>query len=107
MKSYIAIITLLAGLAAAAPVPCDPRECATDKRQIDSAVVAQLQSTFDRNNPNGTPANGSEDDLNGDGVINVFEEGAQAGKRDGDLVKDDLVKDDLVKDCDPRECATD
>lgn len=68
---------------------------ATDKRASGSDIVAQLQSTFDRNNPNGTPANGSEDDLNGDGVINAFEAGAQADKRD------------LVKDCDPRECATD
>ncbi|KAJ4392121.1 hypothetical protein N0V93_005743 [Gnomoniopsis smithogilvyi] len=69
---------------------------ATDKKRASgSDIVAQLQSTFDRNNPNGTPANGSEDDLNGDGVINAFEAGAQADKRD------------LVKDCDPRECATD
>lgn len=43
-----------------------------------SDVIAQLQATFDRNNPDGVPANGSEDDLNGDGVINAFEEGAQA-----------------------------
>ena len=45
-------------------------------------TIADLQNTFDRNNPNGTPTNpGNEDDLNGDGVINVFEAGAQAGKR--------------------------
>ncbi|KAI1128639.1 hypothetical protein F5Y10DRAFT_240194 [Nemania abortiva] len=42
-------------------------------------IISQLQSTFDRNNPNGTPAApGDPDDLNGDGVINVFEAGAQA-----------------------------
>ncbi|KAJ4418856.1 hypothetical protein N0V82_005302 [Gnomoniopsis sp. IMI 355080] len=71
---------------------------ATDKRanKDGSDIVAQLQSTFDRNNPNGTPANGSPDDLNGDGVINAFEAGAQAAKRA-----------DLAKDCDPRECASD
>ncbi|KAH9233236.1 hypothetical protein K456DRAFT_1777267, partial [Colletotrichum gloeosporioides 23] len=44
-----------------------------------SDLIAQLQSTFDRNNPNGTPAAaGDPADLNGDGVINVFEAGAQA-----------------------------
>lgn len=44
-------------------------------------IIEDLQATFDRNNPNGTPANGSEDDLNGDGVINAFEEGAQVSRR--------------------------
>ncbi|WQF80253.1 hypothetical protein CDEST_05267 [Colletotrichum destructivum] len=44
-----------------------------------SNLIQQLQETFDRNNPNGTPAApGDPDDLNGDGVINVFEAGAQA-----------------------------
>ncbi|KXH66314.1 hypothetical protein CSAL01_06817 [Colletotrichum salicis] len=44
-----------------------------------SSLIEQLQSTFDRNNPNGTPAApGDPADLNGDGVINVFEAGAQA-----------------------------
>ncbi|KAK1641023.1 hypothetical protein BDP81DRAFT_445999 [Colletotrichum phormii] len=44
-----------------------------------SSLIEQLQSTFDRNNPNGTPtAPGDPADLNGDGVINVFEAGAQA-----------------------------
>ncbi|OHE94328.1 hypothetical protein CORC01_10375 [Colletotrichum orchidophilum] len=44
-----------------------------------SSLLEQLQSTFDRNNPNGTPAApGDPADLNGDGVINVFEAGAQA-----------------------------
>lgn len=42
-------------------------------------VIGQLTATFDRNNPNGTPAApGDPDDLNGDGVINIFEAGAQA-----------------------------
>ncbi|KAI0487136.1 hypothetical protein F4859DRAFT_468316 [Xylaria cf. heliscus] len=42
-------------------------------------AIAQLQSAFDRNNPNGTPTNpGNPADLNGDGVINLFEAGAQA-----------------------------
>ncbi|WYZ45294.1 hypothetical protein EsH8_VIII_000610 [Colletotrichum jinshuiense] len=44
-----------------------------------AGLIQQLQETFDRNNPNGTPAApGDPDDLNGDGVINVFEAGAQA-----------------------------
>lgn len=43
-----------------------------------SGAIAQIQSNLDRDNPNGSPANGSEDDLNGDGVINLFEAGAQA-----------------------------
>ncbi|KAI0437130.1 hypothetical protein F4803DRAFT_539950 [Xylaria telfairii] len=42
-------------------------------------AIAQLQAAFDRNNPNGTPTSpGDPDDLNGDGVINLFEAGAQA-----------------------------
>ncbi|KAI0536753.1 hypothetical protein GGR58DRAFT_474422 [Xylaria digitata] len=42
-------------------------------------IISQLQSAFDRNNPNGTPTTpGDPDDLNGDGVINLFEAGAQA-----------------------------
>ncbi|RMJ04899.1 hypothetical protein BHE90_015306 [Fusarium euwallaceae] len=48
----------------------------------NSDTIAQLQEKFDRNNPNGTPAApGDPADLNGDGVINVFEAGAQASKR--------------------------
>ena len=44
-----------------------------------ASIIQQLQGTFDRNNPNGTPTSaGDPDDLNGDGVINVFEAGAQA-----------------------------
>ncbi|PVH81779.1 hypothetical protein DL98DRAFT_587096 [Cadophora sp. DSE1049] len=44
-----------------------------------ASIIQQLQGTFDRNNPNGTPTGaGDPDDLNGDGVINVFEAGAQA-----------------------------
>lgn len=47
------------------------------KRQ---SLIEQLQETFDRDNPNGTPAaEGDPDDLNGDGVINVFEAGAATG----------------------------
>ncbi|KAL7628310.1 hypothetical protein AAE478_002510 [Parahypoxylon ruwenzoriense] len=42
-------------------------------------AIAQLIAAFDRNNPNGTPAApGDKADLNGDGVINLFEAGAQA-----------------------------
>lgn len=49
------------------------------KRQ---SIIEQLQATFDRDNPNGTPtAEGDPDDLNGDGVINAFEANAQAGKK--------------------------
>ncbi|KAK1497162.1 hypothetical protein CCUS01_13201 [Colletotrichum cuscutae] len=43
-----------------------------------SSLIEQLKSTFDRNNPNGTPAApGDPADLNGDGVINFFEAAAQ------------------------------
>lgn len=55
---------------------CRKREIKRQNKGAD--VIAQLQASFDRNNPNGVPADGSEDDLNGDGVINAFEEGAQA-----------------------------
>lgn len=45
------------------------------KRQ---SIVEQLQATFDRDNPNGTPAaEGDPADLNGDGVINAFEANSQ------------------------------
>ncbi|KAJ3532801.1 hypothetical protein NM208_g8273 [Fusarium decemcellulare] len=54
----------------------------TEKRQSGSDIISQLQETFDRDNPNGTPVGpGNEDDLNGDGVINPFEAGAQVSKR--------------------------
>ncbi|KAG4416543.1 hypothetical protein IFR04_010337 [Cadophora malorum] len=44
-----------------------------------ASIIQQLQGTFDRNNPDGRPTSaGDPDDLNGDGVINVFEAGAQA-----------------------------
>ncbi|RSM09134.1 hypothetical protein CEP52_004253 [Fusarium oligoseptatum] len=50
-----------------------------EKRQTGSDIISQLQGTFNRDNPNGTPAApGDPDDLNGDGVINFFEAGAQA-----------------------------
>lgn len=42
------------------------------------ALIDDLQNTFNRNNPNGTPAApGDPADLNGDGVINAFEANAQ------------------------------
>lgn len=70
------ISAAIAGIVVAAPVKND----SGNDGDVSSAIQ-QLQSNFDRNNPNGTPANGSEDDLNGDGVINLFEAGAQADKR--------------------------
>ncbi|KAJ4328057.1 hypothetical protein N0V84_001425 [Fusarium piperis] len=51
-----------------------------EKRQPGNDIISQLQGTFNRDNPNGTPAApGDPADLNGDGVINFFEAGAQAG----------------------------
>lgn len=76
MKYLWFLSAVIAGIAVAAPV----KNSSGDDGDT-SSVIQQLQSTFDRDNPNGTPANGSEDDLNGDGVINVFEAGAQADKR--------------------------
>lgn len=70
------ISAAIAGIVVAAPV----KNNSGNDGDVSSAIQ-QLQSNFDRNNPNGTPANGSEDDLNGDGVINLFEAGAQADKR--------------------------
>lgn len=67
---------VIAGVALSAPV----KNNSEDDGDIASAIQ-QIQSNLDRDNPNGTPANGSEDDLNGDGVINLFEAGAQASKR--------------------------
>lgn len=74
MRFTIAV-SVLAGIAAASPVP------QSSKGASGKSIIEQLQATFDRNNPNGVPANGSPDDLNGDGVINAFEEGAQVSKR--------------------------
>lgn len=74
---------IIAGVTFAAPV----KNSSGDNGDSSSAIQ-QIQSNLDRDNPNGTPANGSEDDLNGDGVINLFEAGAQANKRatkDGDI----------------------
>ncbi|KAL4409653.1 hypothetical protein CABS03_09492 [Colletotrichum abscissum] len=80
MKFSTAAIALLAGVVAAAPASEVSRS--RERRAGGSELIQQLQSTFDRNNPNGTPAAaGDPDDLNGDGVINVFEAGAQASKR--------------------------
>ncbi|KAH8780879.1 hypothetical protein F5883DRAFT_684933 [Diaporthe sp. PMI_573] len=76
MRPSWLLCAVIAGHAVAAPV----KNNSGDDGDITSAIQ-QLQSNFDRNNPNGTPANGSEDDLNGDGVINLFEAGAQASKR--------------------------
>lgn len=67
---------VIAGIAGAAPV----KNNSGSDDDITSAIQ-QIQSNLDRDNPNGTPANGSEDDLNGDGVINLFEAGAQASRR--------------------------
>ncbi|KAF2785920.1 hypothetical protein K505DRAFT_400598 [Melanomma pulvis-pyrius CBS 109.77] len=79
---------LLIGLAAAAPLPqannnnCANNNANANANQNAGTTIADLQNTFDRNNPNGTPTDpGNPDDLNGDGVINVFEAGAQASKR--------------------------
>lgn len=76
MKFLWLIPAIIAGIAVAAPV----KNNSGDDGDISSAIQ-QIQSNLDRDNPNGTPANGSEDDLNGDGVINLFEAGAQADKR--------------------------
>lgn len=55
---------------------CNEELLGSAKRQ---SIVEQLQSSFNRDNPNGTPTEaGDPDDLNGDGVINFFEAGAQA-----------------------------
>lgn len=76
MRSSWLITAIIAGITVAAPV----KNNSGDNGDISSAIQ-QIQSNLDRDNPNGTPANGSEDDLNGDGVINLFEAGAQADKR--------------------------
>lgn len=79
------VVLTITGLTAAIPTgntaDVTPKRAASDKAS-GSSIIEQLQATFDRNNPNGTPTSaGDPDDLNGDGVINVFEAGAQAGKK--------------------------
>ncbi|KAL1861409.1 hypothetical protein Daus18300_008940 [Diaporthe australafricana] len=76
MKYLWLISAVFAGIIVAAPV----KNSSGDNSDVSSAIE-QIQSNLDRDNPNETPANGSEDDLNGDGVINFFEAGAQADKR--------------------------
>lgn len=72
----IPLLAYLLGFAVAAPAPVPQRNS-----NGGASTVAELQGAFDRNNPNGTPTNpGNEDDLNGDGVINLFEAGAQAAR---------------------------
>lgn len=72
MKVVVTAVISLVGFVAAAPL--------AQNGNGGKSIVEQLQNTFDRNNPNGTPAApGDKADLNGDGVINVFEAGAQAG----------------------------
>lgn len=77
MRYSLVTTAILIGLAVAAPLP--QNNCGNGGD--GASIIADLQATFDRDNPNGTPANGSPDDLNGDGVINAFEAGAQAGKK--------------------------
>lgn len=77
---FLAILAI-AGLAAAIPTDttADVKVRAAGDKASGGSIIEQLQATFDRDNPNGTPTSaGDPDDLNGDGVINVFEEGAQA-----------------------------
>lgn len=83
---FLAVLAI-AGLAAALPagdhhgaqVSEAKRAGAGNKAASGGSIIEQLQSTFDRNNPNGTPTSaGDPADLNGDGVINAFEAGAQA-----------------------------
>lgn len=76
MRPSWLLSAIIAGITVAAPV----KNSSGDNGDVSSAIQ-QIQSNLDRDNPNGTPANGSEDDLNGDGVINLFEAGAQADKR--------------------------
>lgn len=81
MRFPLAAITLLAGIAMATPFPKQGHSNAATATGA-AGFVAAAQGAFDRNNPNGTPTNpGNPDDLNGDGVINVFEAGAQADRR--------------------------
>lgn len=85
MRLSVVVFALLAAIASACPI--ERRQGlgnllgAGDDPATQDAID-QLTQTFDRNNPNGTPVGpGNEDDLNGDGVINAFEAGAQASRR--------------------------
>ncbi|KAL6364152.1 hypothetical protein LRP88_02068 [Fusarium phalaenopsidis] len=74
LSAYTAVF--LTGMAIAMPLP----QLGSLLGIGNSDTISQLEETFDRNNPNGTPAApGDPADLNGDGVINFFEAGAQAG----------------------------
>lgn len=78
MKLSLATLAFLVEIAIAAPSP-NTQENDNSASSDGAGTVAALQSAFDRNNPEGTPTNpGNKDDLNGDGVINLFEAGAQA-----------------------------
>jgi hypothetical protein len=75
MRFSLALLAVVIGIAAAAPTPAKGQGNGVSTED----AIAALQASFDRNNPNGTPTNpGNPDDLNGDGVINLFEAGAQA-----------------------------
>ena len=79
MQFSITFLAVLAACVVATPLPQNGRNGGGNGGGLSKSVIEQLQATFDRNNPNGTPTNpGNPDDLNGDGVINVFEAGAQA-----------------------------
>lgn len=58
----------VAGFAVAAPM----KNSRGDDGDVASAIQ-QIQSNLEGDDVNGTPANGSEDDRNGDGVIDLFE----------------------------------
>ncbi|UPL03188.1 hypothetical protein LCI18_014122 [Fusarium solani-melongenae] len=76
LSAYTAVV--ITGMAMAMPLP----QLGSLLGIGDSDTISQLEETFDRNNPNGTPAApGDPADLNGDGVINLFEAGAQVSKR--------------------------
>ncbi|KAH7234366.1 hypothetical protein B0J15DRAFT_599060 [Fusarium solani] len=78
MKVSAYTVVFLTGMAMAMPLP----QLGSLLGIGNSDTISQLEETFDRNNPNGTPAApGDPADLNGDGVINLFEAGAQVSKR--------------------------
>lgn len=60
-----------------------PLSTATTVRNLSNTLyIATIQLLLTENDTaNGTPANGSPDDLNGDGVINQFEADASIAKR--------------------------
>lgn len=80
------VISILALASLALALPHNHHQAARELASLPLAakrqsIVEQLQETFDRDNPNGTPTSaGDPDDLNGDGVINVFEANAATGK---------------------------